>query len=190
MNLLNNAAKFTATGRTGSGSRSIAPLEADGAGPQVVIRVRDTGIGISREAEGAHLRMFEQGRASPQQGGAGLGVGLTLVRSLVEMHGGTVEIRSEGREPRQRVHRAPARLPTRRGQCRAACNDRPGDEPTSHPSRKILLVDDNRDQAHSLGKLLELMGHDVRLAFDGEEALEVAAAFLPDVALMDSACRS
>jgi CheY-like chemotaxis protein len=182
VNLLNNAAKFTA-----AGGRIWLTVEAARKGKEkrpseVVIRVRDTGVGIPDELKGRIFEVFEQG-PSPPGGGAGLGVGLTLVRSLVHMHGGAVEVASEGLgRGSEFIVRLPAADP--RSPPPSAVKGRDG-ETRDGVAVKVLVVDDNRDQAQSLTKLLTLLGHEVRLAFDGEQALREAAAFLPDVALVD-----
>jgi signal transduction histidine kinase len=175
-NLLNNATKFTEPG--GSIRLTVA---RDGG--YVVIRVRDTGIGIPREMLSKVFDLFVQ--VDRGEGGAegGLGLGLALVRRLVELHGGTVEALSDGPELGTEVV---MRLPL----CRTS-SDRTVrvklSAPTATPTvpRRILIVDDNRDAAEALALLLRIEGHDIRIAYDGIEALDVGSAFEADVVLLD-----
>ncbi len=185
VNLLNNAAKFTVAGGriwlTVEGQRKGKERRAG----EAVIRVRDTGIGIPEDLKARIFEMFEQGGSLPEHGSSGLGVGLTLVRSLVHMHGGTVEVASEGPgRGSEFVVRLPAADPTTPLPRSENGDGEKGARRSRSPS-KVLVVDDNRDQAQTLGKLLSLMGHEVRLAYDGEQALKEASDFLPDVALVD-----
>ena len=181
VNLLNNAAKFTPTG--GRISLTVEALHGPAGGHEVVIRVRDTGMGISEDIQARIFEMFSQGDGSPLHGTAGLGVGLTLVRSLAQMHGGSVDVFSEGLgRGSEFIVRLPAVDPSR------AIPETPPPPPPKKKAavkRKILIVDDNHDQADSLAKLLELMGHDVRLTYDGESALKIASKFRPDIGLID-----
>jgi CheY-like chemotaxis protein len=127
--------------------------------------------------------MFAQGDASDEQSHGGLGIGLTLVKRLVEMHSGSVEAHSEGRGRGTSIYvrlpiaaAAPAPLqPTRSDTARRFSS-------TAH---RILIADDNRDAAESMGMLLRLMGNDVRTVFDGVEAVEEAETFRPDLILLD-----
>jgi two-component system CheB/CheR fusion protein len=183
-NLLNNAAKFTPSGgRIFLSARAASEEGLPGSG-FAVIRVRDTGVGIASESAARIFEMFEQG-SIPEHGIAGLGVGLTLVRSLVHMHGGTIEARSEGpgtgSEFIVRLPLADLEVPEPGGRLEPVTSaelNGPADE-------RILVVDDNRDQADSLAALLRLNGHDVRVSYDGEDALRAAADFRPDVILLD-----
>jgi len=111
----------------------------------------------------------------------GLGIGLTLVRSLVEMHGGRVAARSEGAG---RGTEMEVRLPLAAHGEQGAMES-PRSTGLSGPSRRVLVVDDNQDAAESVALLLQLWGHDVRIAYDGSSALREAPAFLPDVILLD-----
>ena len=172
-NLLNNAAKYTPPGG------GIA-LKAEHRGDEVEISVADNGIGIPGESLESIFQMFTQigGQSSNTQGG--LGIGLSLAKGLVTLHGGTIEAYSEGlgRGSEFRV-RVPTRLTP------------DADPPTpvrraSTPDRlRILVVDDNRDAAESLSMLLELKGHEVRRAYDGENALQLAEEFRPQMVLLD-----
>ncbi len=174
-NLLNNAAKYTPDGGR-------ICLKAACEGGQVVFRVCDTGAGIPREMLGKVFDLFTQVDHSLDRAQGGLGVGLTLVRSLVEMHGGTVEAYSDG--PGQGSEFV-VRLPALAGSTAApAGEESAGGEWVGAPCR-VLVVDDNQDAADSLAMLLRLDGHEVHTAHDGPSALEVAREFLPRVVLLD-----
>jgi CheY-like chemotaxis protein/nitrogen-specific signal transduction histidine kinase len=176
-NLLNNAAKYTDRGGEIS-------LKAEQAGNEIVICVRDNGIGIHPDVLPKVFDLFTQADQTLSRSRGGLGIGLTLVRSLIEMHGGRVTARSEGlgcgsefviRLPR------PARLDARAHQ--AVVSDPAQD--VELPSRRILVVDDNRSSAQSLQILLRAMGQQVYAAFDGLTGLALARAQHPDVILLD-----
>jgi CheY-like chemotaxis protein len=115
-------------------------------------------------------------------GGAGLGLGLMVVRNLVELHGGTVSARSEG-EGRGAVFEI--RVPRFTGSAESDGTDGPGSVKPSDSKRRVLVVDDNRDAAELLGTALRHAGHEVLLAHAPDEALESAGAFAPDVAILD-----
>ena len=172
-NLLNNAAKYSEPGgRIGLGAWRD--------GDEVVISVRDTGVGIPREMLPRVFDLFAQVDGTRGRAQGGLGIGLMLVRSLVEMHGGRVEARSEGEG---RGSEFVVRLP-----CGADLREAREDEaPPADDlrARRVLVVDDNVDAAQSLSVLLELKGHDVRVAHDGVSGLELARAFAPEVILLD-----
>jgi CheY-like chemotaxis protein len=148
-----------------------------------VLRVRDNGVGIDPELLPHVFEMFRQGATLLDARRSGLGVGLALVSSLVRMHGGRITVHSAGvglgSEFMVRLPLAPGPVPP---------PPKPGGpavlEPGGKP-RKVLVVDDNVDQALSLGTLLRLLGHDVRIAHDGASALPVAREFLPEIALID-----
>ncbi len=173
-NLLNNACKFTDKGGRIS-------LEAGREGEQAVLRVRDSGIGIAADQLPRIFDMFVQVDTSLERSVNGLGIGLTLVNSLVEMHGGTVEVRSAGIG---RGSEFVVRLPITVDTPRPSPPEPTPREPTA-TARRILVVDDNRDSATSLAMLLDLTGNETRTAFDGLEAVEAAAAFRPEVVLLD-----
>jgi PAS domain S-box-containing protein len=175
-NLLNNAAKYTP-------ERGRIWLTAERHENELVVRVRDTGIGIKLETLPHIFDMFTQVDTSRERSRGGLGIGLTLVKSLVEMHGGSVRAASagpgQGSEFTVRLPVAAAvEAPRRDGKAGDPSN-------TKAPSRRILVVDDNWDAAQSLGMLLKIMGHEVRTAYDGAGGLEVVRTFRPDVALLD-----
>jgi CheY-like chemotaxis protein/two-component sensor histidine kinase len=175
-NVLNNAARYMA-----EGGRIRVTAERDK--HTVTVIVRDFGIGIAADALPKIFDMFAQGDASDEQSHGGLGIGLTLVKRLVEMHSGSVEAHSEGRGRGTSIYvrlpiaaAAPAPLqPTRSDTARRFSS-------TAH---RILIADDNRDAAESMGMLLRLMGNDVRTVFDGVEAVEEAETFRPDLILLD-----
>jgi PAS domain S-box-containing protein len=174
-NLLNNAAKYTEEGGT-------IRLAADRRGDAVIVSVRDNGIGIAPEALPRIFEIFAQATPMSMQSRSGLGIGLSLVKGLVELHGGRVEVSCEGpgRGSEFLVH-----LPLAQRTRDESTPRGDGDEQSNHNASRVLVVDDNRDSADSLGKLLELAGHTVRKAYDGEEALHVAAEFRPDIVLLD-----
>lgn len=174
LNLLNNAAKYTNRGGQIS-------LSASREGSDAVVTVRDNGIGIPSDMLSSVFNMFTQVERSLEQSQGGLGIGLTLVRRLVEMHDGSIEARSEGpNKGSEFVVRLPLVI-------------RPPIETPSHDGAavkrlrhgRILVVDDNKDSADSLAMLLRLKGNDIRTAHDGVEALEVADTFHPETVLLD-----
>jgi CheY-like chemotaxis protein/two-component sensor histidine kinase len=174
-NCLNNAAKFTDRG-------GHIWLIAERANGEVVITVRDTGVGISRAMLPNVFEMFTQGEQTRARTLGGLGIGLTLVKRLVEMHGGTVAAESAGQGMGSTfVIRLPAVLAS--PQCPQPQAEGPAH--MSPPSLRILIVDDNRDAADSLAMLLRAGGNDIRTAYDGLEAVEVASEFRPEVVLLD-----
>lgn len=175
-NLLNNAAKYTDDGGTITVAVAVRPDRVD-------VAVRDSGVGIAAELLSKVFDLFEQADVSPDRAHGGLGLGLTLVRRLVEKHGGNVVAQSEGPGTGSEFV---VRLPTI-----------PAPEGTSSPSpsangrhaksatRRVLVVDDNRDSADSLAMVLELLGHQVQAVNDGPAALDAVSGFRPDVVLLD-----
>ncbi len=174
-NLLHNAFKFTAEG-------GHVRLTAQREGELAVIRVRDTGIGIGADELPRIFDMFMQADTSLERSVSGLGIGLTLVKYLVNLHDGSVDVHSAGvGQGSEFVVSLPIMVET---------PSLPTPEPTLSESlpkkaRRILVVDDNRDSATSLATLLKLAGHQTHTAYDGIEAVDAAAAFKPDVVLLD-----
>jgi signal transduction histidine kinase len=194
-NLLNNAAKYTERG----GSVRISARAEDGV---AVVVVRDTGIGIPRDMLDRIFEMFVQVDHARERvgegaggggggGGGGLGIGLTLVKRLVEQHGGTVEARSAGvGQGSEFIVRLPAIPDQRTSNRAAAAAERSGDierRKSARRPQRILVVDDHRDAGDSLGTLLRLLGHEVRVAYDSNAALQLARTFQPNVAVVDIA---
>ena len=173
-NLLNNAVKYTDPG----GCISLVLRREN---QQAVITVTDSGIGISAVALPRVFDMFVQLDGGHDRIQTGLGIGLTLVRSLVEMHGGKVEAHSAGAD---RGSEFVVRLPLSSSKpASSGVVDR--SLPKVPEFRRVLVVDDNRDAADSLGTLLRMMGADVRVAHDGREALEIFDAFHPAAVFLD-----
>jgi PAS domain S-box-containing protein len=183
-NLLNNAAKFT-----NLGGRIALTAERDG--EEAVLTVRDHGVGIPSEMLDRVFDLFTQVDGSRDRAPGGLGIGLTLVKRLVEMHGGSVVARSEGQGCGcEFAVRLPA-LPTSAGDPSAriaSSGPRPtvADGPRSTgAARRVLVVDDMIDAAESLAHMLELQGHEVRVAYDGVAALDAADGFRPEIVFLD-----
>jgi signal transduction histidine kinase len=177
-NLLNNAAKYTDHGgRIG--------LSAKQEGGELVLRVRDTGVGIAADMLARIFEPFVQSDRVLHHSQGGLGIGLTLVRSLVEMHGGSVTAHSDGPgKGSEFIVRLPALSPKQPLPGARAAGE--GSEPVgAAPQRRILVVDDNVDAAESLTMLLRMEGHDVRVAHDGPAALAAVEADPPDLVFLD-----
>ncbi|RZL04075.1 MAG: response regulator [Rubrivivax sp.] len=173
-NLINNAAKYTPPG----GQIWVgAELEGD----QARISVRDSGIGIPQEHLSGIFEMFSQLAPALERSQGGLGIGLSLVRGLTDLHGGTITAHSGGPGlGSEFVIRLPAKPMGDVWQAPTLSEARP-----TQVGQRILVVDDNHDAAESLQLLLELQGHEVKLAGDGQLALAMAQAFQPDVLLLD-----
>jgi PAS domain S-box-containing protein len=174
-NLLVNAAKYTDPG-------GHIEVLASREGPQIVVAVRDNGIGISAELMPRLFTLFTQADSSLERSEGGLGVGLALVHGLVTLHGGAIEACSAG------VNRGSefiVRLPV--GSCVPPSDviDPPSEETPCASALKIVVVDDNRDIADTCAAVLELSGHRVQTAYSGEGALLAAETFRPDVMLLD-----
>jgi PAS domain S-box-containing protein len=175
-NLLTNSAKYTEPGGR-------IWLTAELQGPRAIVSVRDTGIGIPAEDLPRIFDMFSQLDRNLERASGGLGIGLALVKGLVEMHGGDVSAESAGDGKGSTFT---VRLPTMGRRCPPSRDTRLDSEPlVAAPKRRILVVDDSLDSAHSMARMLHLRGNDVRTAHDGLEALELAEEFRPDVILMD-----
>jgi two-component system CheB/CheR fusion protein len=170
-NLLGNAMKFTPPG--GRVTISLAP-EGDAA----VLRIRDTGIGMDDKTLSALFVPFMQACQPLDRRGGGLGLGLSLVKMLVELHGGTVAASSEGpnmgTEVMLRLPLAPAPAPAKRVMLQVAASP-----------RRVLVIEDNADAAEGLCSALEIAGHVVRVAHDGSSGIAMARAFRPNVIVCD-----
>jgi PAS domain S-box-containing protein len=173
-NLLNNSAKYTNPGGR-------IDLVADRYGDMVAVSIRDSGIGIPPQSLPDVFRMFSQVHHDQDHLQEGLGIGLALVKGLVEMHGGSVEAHSGGIGAGSEFV---VRLPLIQGNERQE-TAQTNQTPAHSPSRRILVVDDNRDGAASLAMVLSLMGHETRTAHDGLEALELADRYRPELILLD-----
>jgi len=173
INLLHNAVKYTPRGGRIDFS---AAWEQEAA----VFRVRDNGIGIAPEMLPRVFDLFTQAERTLDRSQGGLGIGLTLVKKLVELHGGTVQAASAG--PGQGSEFT-VRLPGTRGQLLVAAAERPAS--AAFAVRRVLVVDDNQDALHSLALLLQLEGHQVETAADGPTAIAAAQAHLPEVVFLD-----
>lgn len=173
-NLLTNSAKYTEPG-----GRIF--LSAAREGPMVRVSVRDTGLGIPPEALRKVFDMFAQVDRRTERASGGLGLGLALVKGLVEAHGGTVAVESPG--PGQGSTFS-FTVPVV-GEPIAAAGLEPAKGAPSPARRRVLVADDNQDAAASLGELLELLGHEVMLAHDGLQAVAAAERFRPELVLMD-----
>jgi CheY-like chemotaxis protein len=176
-NLLTNAAKYTDRGGD-------IWLTVERQGGEVVVRVKDTGVGIPAEKLPGLFQMFFQVDRALERSQGGLGIGLSLVRRLVELHGGSVKAHSAGSGQGSEFT---VLLPALAEELEL----QPAPEPAgsgvtkTKTSRRILVVDDMRDNADSLAMLLELGGNEVQIAYDGQAALEAAERFRPDVVLLD-----
>jgi CheY-like chemotaxis protein len=173
-NLLNNSAKFSDRGQP-------IAISLQREGGDAVVRVRDAGIGIPPESLPKIFDMFGQAENDMTRARGGLGIGLSLVKRITELHGGSVEARSAGpgrgsefvlRIPAIDRHQPSAIEPTVM-------------TPPAALKRRILVVDDNTDAAESLAALLAINGHETRLAHDGWQAMAEAKAFRPDVMFLD-----
>jgi CheY-like chemotaxis protein len=174
VNLLNNAAKYT-----GEGGRIWLSARPEAGG--LALCVRDSGVGIAASVLPNIFDLFAQADRSLERSEGGLGIGLCLVRRLVELHGGTVEAKSAGLGHGSEFT---VRLPIMAQAAQPGMPLAPAGAPLAR-SQRVLVVDDNVDVADSAAMLLEEFGHDVRTAHSGPAALEVAGAFLPDLILMD-----
>lgn len=175
-NLLHNASKFSPVD---SKIEVLARIDHH----MAVLEVRDAGCGIALRSLDRIFELFAQEKGGPSGGEAGLGIGLTLCKSLVEMHGGSIIASSEGPG---RGSTFTLSLPLAAAPAGEA-SDEANAAPAEVPPLRVLLVDDNRDSADSLAMLLELKGHDVRIAYEGEQAVQVAPRFAPHVAVIDIA---
>lgn len=174
-NLLTNSAKYTEPG-------GCIWLVAEQRGDEVVVSVRDNGTGIPPESIARVFDMFSQVDRSIERSTGGLGIGLALVKGLVEMHGGRVKAESAGQGQGSTFT---VTLPVLNTASPAAGAAPDKQTPADRHKRRILVVDDNRDAADSLTTILKLIGNEVRTAYDGFEAVELAESFQPQIILMD-----
>jgi PAS domain S-box-containing protein len=172
-NLLNNAAKYTPAGGN-------IRIRAENRSNEALVSVRDDGVGIACDALAHVFDMFRQLDGSLERAQGGLGIGLTLVRRLVELHDGTVNVQSEGLGKGSEFT---VRLPLAQRNTDRVAEREPAARPS--PKRRVLVVDDNHDSGDSLCLLLKTKGHDVRTARDGLEAIAAAREFKPEIILMD-----
>ena len=174
-NLLNNAAKYTERGGR-------IHLSAELQGSDVLVSVKDTGIGIPADKLAGIFEMFSQVQGALSRAQGGLGIGLSLVKRLVEMHSGSIEAKSDGPGKGSEVV---VRLPivVEKTYAHQASDDSDKSTPTS--DLRILVVDDNKDNADVLAMLLKMMGNTIHTAYDGEEAVAAAREFRPHVVLCD-----
>ena len=171
-NLLNNSSKYTRP----KGTISLSAKRIDG---EVAVTVKDNGAGIPQDKLDSIFEMFMQVDRTSEQSQAGLGIGLTLVKRLTQMHGGSIEARSAGEGQGSEFV---VRLPILSKQ---AVSSQPETSIDSPAERRILIVDDNRDSADSLAMLLEITGNKTYMAYDGVEAVEAIEKYRPEVVLLD-----
>ncbi len=174
-NLLNNAVKFTPNG----GNIALSVVREDG---EIALRVGDDGAGLTEPERARIFEMFYQGDARDEVGNGGLGLGLALVKQVVELHGGTVSARSAGRNQGSEFC---VRLPAATDAPAADVRLAPEALAALHEPRRILVVDDNRDAAESLALMLRLSGNQADIVYDGTSALEAVERFQPEIVLMD-----
>ncbi len=179
--LLSNAVRFTEPGGR-------IELHLGRQADQAVVRVRDTGIGMTPEMIDRAFELFYQGEQGLARSAGGLGIGLTLAQNLVRLHGGTIEVASDGPgKGTEATVRLPLATASTRGEShpdapRDATEPRP---PGLRPGTRVLLVDDNVDAARSTELVLREAGHDVVLAHDGPSAIATAIQSHPDLAILD-----
>lgn len=175
VNLLTNAAKYTPRGGK-------IWVNAERENGEVVISIRDNGVGIDPSVISEMFDLFAQGRRSIARSEGGLGLGLTISRTLIEMHGGKIAARSGGEGHGSEFI---VRLPTASGIAAEAATPRAAPQKGTHETTRILVVDDHVDTALSLARLLRARGHVVEIVHDGNAALEAGGTFKPDVVLLD-----
>lgn len=175
VNLLNNAAKSMDRG-------GHIWLAVERQGSDVLVSVKDTGVGIATDQLSGIFQMFSQVQSSLERSQGGLGIGLTLVKRLVELRGGRIEAHSDGPgNGSEFIVRLPLVV-----EASGPLSPAEGNEDKAPKSLlRILIVDDNRDSADSLGVLLRIIGNEIRTAEDGAKGVKLAGEFRPDVVLMD-----
>ena len=174
-NLLNNAAKYT-----DPGGRLMVKAERDGT--DAVVRIEDNGIGITADMLPHVFDLFAQGQVSIERAQGGLGIGLTLVRMLLELHGGSVAAESPGTGQGSTFI---VRLPLAEVDVHARAASTGKIKEGQRRLLRVLIVDDNHDAADSMAAMLELMGHHAEVAYDGIKALQLAYDLEPDLVLLD-----
>ena len=174
-NLLINAAKYTDPG-------GHIQLRAAQDGHEVVVTIRDNGIGISADMTPRLFTLFSQAQTALGRAEGGLGIGLSLVRGVVTLHGGSIEARSDGPGTGSEFI---VRLPIGTPLTEVTDIEATGENLVPGAGLKVLIVDDNRDAADACASLLELSGHHVQTAYTGRHALELAETFRPHAVLMD-----
>ena len=175
-NLISNAAKYTPPG-------GHIRVTGERRGDEVAISVKDDGVGISPEMLPRLFEIFSQGERALERSQGGLGVGLSLVRGLLGLHGGRVEAKSDGlgKGSEFTVH-----LPLVGPSPSESVSPRAGAEGTAVAAKcRVLIADDARDSADSLAVILAMKGHETHAAYDGEEAMTAAARLRPDVVILD-----
>jgi signal transduction histidine kinase/CheY-like chemotaxis protein len=175
-NLLNNACKYTDPG-------GLIEVQVAADDSHIEVSVKDNGIGISSAMLPKVFDMFTQAQNSSDRAGGGLGIGLSLVKYLVELHNGTIAVHSEGEGRGSKfILRLPALVEKPAAEEPPSIGIRPA---MAGKRRRILVVDDNKDAARSLAMLLKLQGHEIQMAGDGEEAVQRAVEFNAEVILLD-----
>jgi PAS domain S-box-containing protein len=174
-NLLNNAAKYTP-------ERGRIQVTAEPRGSEIVLAVSDTGIGIPADMLDRVFQPFTQVERPVEKGYTGLGIGLTLVKSLVTMHGGSIDVRSNGLNQGSEFR---VLLPVAEADDAQRISLSKDDHAIAPPTPRVLIVDDNQDAARTLGIMVKVLGSEMRIASDGREAIEIAAEFRPNLILMD-----
>ena len=174
-NLLNNAAKYTQSGGRIS-------LQAERQEAELVVTVADNGIGIAPESFPHLFEMFSQAAPALARSQGGLGIGLSLAKGLVELHGGSLEASSDGLG---RGSQFVIRLPVASAAPPPAPSCRSNGGMVAQTKRRVLVVDDNHDAADSLARMLRIMGHSVHVAYDGEQGVQAAGEVLPELVILD-----
>ncbi|MGH7779032.1 MAG: CheR family methyltransferase [Candidatus Binataceae bacterium] len=187
-NVLDNAVKYNNPGGQIELTLKISDAASNRAGSEAIVRVQDTGVGIQPEQLAKVFEFFARGDVSDARRTGGLGVGLSLVKNLVELHFGTIEVYSagSGKGSAFTIH-LPLALDTEALEPKSDAPPSISESRTPSAPRRILIIDDNSDAADALGELLRLFGHDVEIALSGPDGLRSAAAFSPEVVFVDIA---